>query len=168
MTGEIVNKVAQSGILTLNLELYKPSVEVWGFDITQALFMGLIVKEKEFRTFLSEFDWSVCKGKFVAIYCSADAIVPTWAYMLICTHIQDLAFSYKFCSIEEAENQLFIEKLNEIDFSSFTDKNVVVKGCGEIPVPVAVYVEACHRLLPYAKKIMYGEPCSTVPVFRKK
>ena len=168
MSEEIVNKVALSAIESLDLEQYYPREEVVEFDLKNYLFMGLILKEKDFRTALQEADWEPYRGKLVAVVCTADAIIPMWAYMLISSYLQPVASHVFFGDRESALKDFFLEKIRKIDFSEFEDKRVVVKGCGDLPVGEYAYLEVTRLLRPVAKSIMYGEPCSTVPIFKKK
>jgi hypothetical protein len=162
------NKVAASGLITLDLETYKPEGEIVEFDIKEFLFMGLILKEKDFREALKQQDWSAYSNKNVAIMCSADAIIPVWAYMLIVSYLQPVAANVFLGSKEEMKKHLFITQLNTIDAEAFRDQRIVIKGCGDEPVGDYAYAEITRILLPVAKSIMYGEPCSTVPVFKRK
>lgn len=164
---EIINKVAQSSLVTLNLEeLIHPGEKVV-YDIATNLFQGLILREKDFRAFVKENDWSVYNGKNVAIICSADAIVPTWAYMLLATRLEPYAHRYVFGDVVALEQTLFQEAIAYINAEDYRDAKVVVKGCGSIPVPPFAYVEIMHKLLPVVSSVMYGEPCSTVPLFKR-
>ena len=163
-----VNKVANSGILTFNLEDYYDKGERVVFDIKECLFMGLMLREKDFREFIKTHDWEQYRGKNVAIICSADAIVPTWAYMLIASKLNGISNHYIFGTTEMLENHLFQEALDKINPEVYRDKKIVIKGCGNLPVPVFAYVEISRKLLPVCSSIMYGEPCSTVPVYKKK
>jgi hypothetical protein len=164
---ELINKVAQSALVTLNLEeLIHPGERVV-YDIKDNLFMGLILKEKDFRAFLKENDWSVYTGKNVAIINSADAIVPTWAYMLLAIKLQPYAHRYILGDLEALEQALFQEAIAKINPEDYRDAKVVVKGCGQIPVPNFAYVEIMKVLLPVVSSVMYGEPCSTVPLYKK-
>ena len=164
---DLINKVAQSALVTLNLEeLIHPGERVV-YDIKDNLFMGLILKEKDFRAFIKENDWSVYAGKNVAIINSADAIVPTWAYMLLAIKLQPAAHRYVLGDLEALEQALFQEAIARIDPEEYRDAKVVVKGCGQIPVPNFAYVEIMKVLLPVVSSIMYGEPCSTVPLYKK-
>jgi len=167
-TETIVNKVAQSGLITFNLEDYYSKNERVVFDIKGCLFMGLILKEKDFREFLKTHDWQQYHDKNVAITCTADAIVPTWAYMLVASKLTGIASFYNFGDLEDLENAMFQKALSQIDIESFRDKKMVIKGCSNLPVPINAYVEISRLLLPVASSIMYGEPCSTVPVFKRK
>lgn len=164
---ELINKVAQSALVTLNLEeLIHPGERVV-YDIKENLFMGLILKEKDFRAFIKENDWSVYTGKNVSIVNSADAIVPTWAYMLLATKLQNYAHRYVFGNLDSLEQVLFQEAIGKINPEDYRDAKVVVKGCGNIPVPTFAYVEIMSLLLPVVSSIMYGEPCSTVPLYKR-
>lgn len=163
---EIVNKVAESGLISIDLEeFYVPGERVL-FDIKPLLFQELILKEKDFRDYIKTADWSVYKDKLVALTCSVDAIVPTWAYMLLTLALQPYAKKIVFGNLELLENELFQEKLNSINIEQFKDARVVIKGCGEKPIPVNAYVMLTALLKPYVKSIMYGEPCSTVPLYK--
>lgn len=168
MSDVIVNKVASSGLITLDLEKFLPSGEVTGFDLKDHLFMGLILKEKDFREALKNTDWTAYSGKNVAIYCSVDAVIPVWAYMLVTTYLQPVAAEVFVGTTAELEKHLFLKNLAAINTEEFADQRVVVKGCGEIPIDSFAYAEITRRLLPVAKSIMYGEPCSTVPVYKKR
>ena len=164
---EIINKVAQSALVTLNLEeLLHPGERVV-YDIKDNLFQGLILREKDFRAFVKEHDWSVYDGKNVAIICSVDAIVPTWAYMLLATKLINHANYFVFGDLEALEQALMQEAIAKINVEEYKDAKVVVKGCGSIPVPTYAYVEIMRKLLPVASSLMYGEPCSTVPLYKK-
>lgn len=165
---EIINKVVSSGLVSLDLENFYPPEDVKGFDLKPFLFMEMILKEKDFRQALRELDWSAYDGKAVAVYCSADAIIPMWAYMLVTSYLQPTA-AYVFLGNEEALiRQLFLQKISALDIEAFRDQRVVIKGCGDKAVPPEAYVEITRRLQPVVKSIMFGEPCSTVPVYKKK
>lgn len=164
---ELINRVAQSALVTVNLEeLLHPGERVV-YDIKDNLFHGLILKEKDFRAFVKEHDWSMYDGKNVAIICSADAIVPTWAYMLLATKLTGHANYFVFGDLNALEQALMQEAISKIDVEEYRDAKVVVKGCGSIPVPTYAYVEIMRKLLPVASSLMYGEPCSTVPLYKK-
>jgi hypothetical protein len=167
MEKEIINKVAESGLITINLEDYYPKGERVLFDIKDLLFQGLILKEKEFREFLKNEVWNNYKNKYVAIICSADAIVPTWAYMLLASHLEPYAKRVIFGDLEMLDTILYNEILNKIDIDNYRDSRIVIKGCGDLPVPKSAYVELTRLLRPVAKSIMYGEPCSTVPLYKR-
>jgi hypothetical protein len=168
MSEMIVNKVANSGLITVNLEEYLPSGEMAEFDLKDHLFMGMILKEKDFRESLKNFDWSVYKNKYVAVLCSVDAIIPAWAYMLIMTYLQPVAADVYVGSKEEMQKHVFLKRIFSADVAAFVDQRVVVKGCGDVNIDSFAYAEITKVLLPVVKSIMYGEPCSTVPVYKKK
>ncbi|MBG6236663.1 hypothetical protein IWX76_003257 [Pedobacter sp. CAN_A7] len=163
-----VNKVAASGLVTLNLEEYYPAGERLVYDIKENLFHGLMLREKDFREFIKTHDWAQYAGKNVAVICSADAIVPTWAYMLLSNRMKPHANEVVFGNLEVLEAVLFTKALSKIDINAYANERVVIKGCGDIAVPTAAYVELTNLLTPVVKSIMYGEPCSTVPVFKRK
>ncbi|MDB5019357.1 MAG: hypothetical protein JWQ28_484 [Pedobacter sp.] len=164
----IVNKVASSGLVTLNLEEYYHKGERLIYDIKDNLFHGLILREKDFREFIKTHNWSAYANKNVAIICSADAIVPTWAYMLLANRLSVFANEVVFGDLETLEAVLFTKAIAKIDFGIYRDERVVVKGCADIEIPVYAYVEITTELTKVAKSIMYGEPCSTVPIFKRK
>lgn len=163
-----VNKVAASGLVTLNLEDYYPKGERVVYDIKENLFHGLMLREKDFREFIKGHDFTQYQDKNIAIICSADAIVPTWAYMLLTNRMKPFANEIVFGNLEVLEAVLFTKALAKVDVSAFANERVVIKGCGDIAVPVAAYVELTNLLTPVVKSIMYGEPCSTVPVYKRK
>jgi Protein of unknown function (DUF2480) len=167
MENEIVNKVSQSGIVTIDLEAFYPLGERILFDIKPLLFQELMLREKDFREFIKNEDWTKYKDKYVALICSADAIVPTWAYMLLATQLAPVAKKVVFGNLEVLETVLYNDILNQLDISEYTDARIVIKGCGNLPVPIAAYVLITNLLRPVAKSIMYGEPCSTVPLYKK-
>ncbi len=167
-SGTIVNKVASSALIQLDLEEYYPKEEIVVFDIKPHLFMELILKEKDFREALQQLDWSVYQDKLVAVTCTADAIIPSWAYMLIASYLQPIAGNFFFGDERAVRDGLFLNNLRKIDVQQFADQRVVVKGCGDIQIGDFAFLEITKLLRPVAKTIMYGEPCSTVPVFKKK
>lgn len=163
-----VNKVEESGILTFDLgELY-PKSPVIGFDIKDYLFMGMILKEKDFREALKALDLNDYSGKIVGVHCSADAIVPVWAFMLAASTIQQVAVAVYPGTPQEAAEKIISAKIALLDTKEYEDKRVVIKGCGEYPVSHSSYLEITAKLRPVAKSIMYGEPCSTVPIYKRK
>lgn len=164
---EFVNKVADSGIITLNLEDYFPRNEVVVFDMKDYLFMGLILKEKDFREALKVLDITPFQGKVVALTCSADAVIPIWAYMLVASLLSPAAKEIVYGDEAQAINEVLRRNIGAIDVVGFTDQRVVIKGCGDLPVTESAYVEITKKLRPVVKSIMYGEPCSTVPVYKK-
>jgi len=165
---EIVNKVAQSGLISLDLEELIPEKMERAIDIKDQLFQGLILKEKDFRAWVKENDWSVYSDSYVAIYCSVDAIVPTWAYMLISAALEPFSSDCFFCEPRVLSTLVAEKYLNTIDVEVYKDCRVVIKGCGHRQISNHAYVKLTTLLLPYAKTIMFGEPCSTVPVFKRK
>ena len=168
METTFVNKVADSGIVTLNLEDYYPKEEVEVFDMKNHLFMGLILKEKDFREVLKTFDTTPYSNKVVALTCSADAVIPMWAYMLVASLLQPIATEVIFGTEIFVKETVLLRNIDNIDAQAFNDARVVIKGCGELPIGEAAYVAITQKLRPVAKSIMYGEPCSTVPVYKKK
>ena len=164
---EFINRVAQSALVTLNLEEFIHPGERVEYDIKDNLFHGLMLREKDFRAFVKDHDWSQYDGKNVAIICSADAIVPTWAYMVLAGKLQGHAHRYVFGSLEALEQDLFHEAIATINPEDYHDAKLVIKGCGEKPVPTYAYVAIMQKLLPVASSIMYGEPCSTVPLYKR-
>lgn len=167
MSEVLINKVAESGIITLNLETYYPKDEVAVFDMKDYLFMELILKEKDFREALKKLDISKYQNKVIALTCSADAIIPMWAYMLVASALQPVAKEIVFGDEALATKSLLLNNIRKINVEEYTDKRVVIKGCGDLPISEAAYVEITKKLRPVVKSIMYGEPCSTVPVYKK-
>lgn len=164
---ELVNRVANSSLTTLDLETLYPSGEVVAFDLKDYLFMGLILKEKDFREALKTHDWSQYKGKNLAVFCSADAIIPMWAYMLVATYAAEIANDVALCTPEQYVETAFVKKIAALDLSAYEGKRLVIKGCSNKPVPPSAYLEITRRLQPTAQSIMFGEPCSTVPVYKR-
>lgn len=168
MSEEIVNRVANSGLKTIDLDDFYASGERVAFDMASLLFQGLILREKDFREFVAAHDWSLYKNKNVAVFCSADAIIPSWAVMVLITKLQPVTHLVIFGTLEELEHKLFTDALSSIDLSSYKDSKVVIKGCGTHPVPAYAFAELTRLLTPYVSSLMYGEPCSTVPVYKKR
>ncbi len=168
MEEQIVNRVSASNLVTFDLEeLYTPGDRQL-LDIKDQLFQGLILKEKDFRDFIKTHDWSQYTGKHVAIICSTEAIIPTWAFMLLAVALQPYATTVVFGSLDDLERHLFNQKLSSVDWKKFQTAKVVVKGCSKVSVPVSAYVEVVNHLRPIAASIMFGEACSTVPLFKAK
>lgn len=168
MSETFINKVANSGIITLNLESYLPNPEsLVNFDLKAYLFMELILKEKDFREKLKELDLSLYADKNIALHCSADAVIPVWAYMLVASLLQPVAKKIIFADEAGSKTLLLLQEIENIDATTYQNERVVIKGCGEVPIPDAAYVAITAKLRPFVKSIMYGEPCSTVPVFKK-
>jgi hypothetical protein len=165
---EIVNKVASSGIITIDLEELFTEGERVFLDIKPHLFHELILKEKDFREFIKGNDWSAYNGKIVGIVCTADAVVPTWAYMLLTLALTPYAKRIFFADAPGIEQLLFAESLSRFDPLKYKDARIVIKGCGTKPVPTNAFVQLTALLKPYVKSIMYGEPCSTVPLYKAK
>lgn len=164
----IINKVAQSGLVTLDPASFYPAGERVVYDIKGNLYMELILREKDFREFVKTHDWAQYTGKNVAVTCSADAIVPAWAYMLIANRLAPFAREVVFGDEHILETVLFEKAMTGLDVEQYRDQRVVIKGCGDIAVPVSAYVELTKKLTPVAKSIMFGEPCSTVPIYKRK
>jgi Protein of unknown function (DUF2480) len=168
MSNVIVNKVAESGLVSLDLENYYPKGETIVFDMKDHLFMGMILKEKDFREALKKLDWNIYKDKYVAVSCTADAVIPVWAYMLVASGLSGVAKDFVMGDEKELHRTLFRKNLSAINTAEFADKRIVIKGCGETPIGEFAYTEITKLLRPVVKSIMYGEPCSTVPVYKKK
>lgn len=164
----IINKVGMSGLVTLDPAAFSPAGERTVFDIKDNLFHGLILKEKDFREFIKTHNWEQYDGKFVAVTCTADAVVPAWAYMLLANRMAPFAREVVFGSEEVLESVLFLKSIAGLDIEQYRDQRVVIKGCGDTPVPVAAYVELAKKLTPVVKSLMFGEPCSTVPIYKRK
>lgn len=162
-----INKVAESGILTLDLEDFYPKEETAVFDMKDHLFMGLILKEKDFRETMKNLDLTPYKDKNIALTCSADAVIPVWAYMLVASYLQPVAKEIVFGDADFLHKTLFLKNIDRINVEDYKDQRVVIKGCGELPISETAYVAITNQLRPVAKSIMYGEPCSTVPVYKK-
>jgi hypothetical protein len=162
----IVNKIAESGLLEINLENYYPMGEVVVFDLKNYLFMELILKEKDFREALKKHDFSQYNGKLVAVTCTADAIIPMWAYMLVASYLQPVVKDMVQGDAALLHQTLFLKNINALNTADYQDKRVVIKGCGDLETGPFAYFEITKLLRPVAKSIMYGEPCSTVPVFK--
>jgi hypothetical protein len=167
MDTPLVNRIAGSGLVTIDLEDFYPDGQIVPFDLKQYLFMELMLKEKDFREALKNHDWEQYSGRNLAVFCSADAIIPMWAYMLVATYaapyVADMAQTTPDLFVEQA----FMKQLNRKDWSEYEGKRLVIKGCSDKPVPPAAYMEITRLLQPLAQSIMFGEPCSTVPVYKK-
>jgi hypothetical protein len=168
MLAPIINKVAESGLISLDLAQYIPNKEIVVFDIKPYLFKELILKEKDFRASLAAIDWSQYENKIVGIFCSTDAIIPMWANMLIVANLSSYTTSVYFGDENKTRELVLLEEIQKIDAASFTDQRVVVKGCGDTPIGESAFIAITTKLTPVVKSIMYGEPCSTVPVYKKK
>lgn len=165
---EIVNKIKLSKLETLDLEKFALNIEIAELDLKNFLFQGLILKEADFREKMEALDWTQFDGKYLTVFCSTDAIIPKWAYMLVVQHAENYAKDVLFGDKSEAITQIFKLKLDETDWSQYKGSFVLLKGCSKMDVPADVYMYATKKLLPHVKKLMYGEACSNVPVYRKK
>ena len=163
----IVNRVAKSKIQTIDLERYYPEGERVALDISQWLHKGFVLKEKEFRETLKKHNWEQYQNKFIALYCSNDAIVPEWAYMLITTYLYDYALKIIYGHLHELEVQLFNDLINQINLEEYKDKPVIIKGCSEKIIPQNAYIQLIQKLQPVVKSMMFGEACSSVPLYKK-
>jgi hypothetical protein len=166
-TGEIVNRVANSALITIDLEDYYPKGVRVCFDIKDWLYEDLVLREKEFRTFVNTHDWTVYENQFVALHCSTDAIIPGWAFMLIRLQLSGIAKQVVVGDLETLETALYQIIINDLDLRFCSNKPVIVKGCSNKPVPRNAYLFLINKLQPIAKSIMYGEACSSVPLFKK-
>lgn len=167
MDQPLVNRVANSGLITIKLEEFFPPQELAIFDLKDYLFMEMILKEKDFREALKEHNWEQYQGKILLVYCSADAVIPVWAYMLVATYAAPFAQDIFQGTAENFYRSYFLRQLDQLDMEQYRDQRLVIKGCSDHPVPPAAYLEITRKLQPLAKSIMYGEPCSTVPVYKQ-
>lgn len=168
MENTLVNKVAESGIITLDLAEYYPKEEFRAFDLKEFLFMGLILREKDYREALKITDWSIYENKVVGITCTTDAIIPMWAYMLAVTYLQPIAKFVSKGNEKEVREIFLIQEIEKIELGDYKEKRIVIKGCGDIEISETAYTAITAKLLPVVKSIMFGEPCSTVPVYKRK
>lgn len=166
MEEQIVNKVAQSGLITLSLEDYYPRAQRAELDIAPWLYEGVMLREKDFRAAVAAHDWSQYQGQLVAVYCSEEAIIPPWAYMLLGAHLAPYAERCFFGRAEERELLLMEEALNNLELSCYRDQRVILKGCSDLPIPPQAYLRFATRLQPLVKSLMFGEACSTVPIYK--
>ena len=164
---EIVNKVKQSKLETVDLEKFADGITIKELDLKDFLFHEMILKEKEFRKKMNDLEWSQFDGAYLTVYCSTDAIIPKWAFMLVVQHAEEYARNVFFGTKDEAIRQLFKEKLDLVDWSKYDGRFVLLKGCSKMDVPADVYMYATKKLLPHVQKLMYGEACSNVPVYKK-
>lgn len=167
MDQPLVNRVANSGLITIKLEEFFPPQELAIFDLKDYLFMEMILKEKDFREALKEHNWEQYQGKILLVHCSADAVIPVWAYMLVATYAAPFAQDIFQGTAENFYRSYFLRQLDQLDMEQYRDQRLVIKGCSDHPVPPAAYLEITRKLQPLAKSIMYGEPCSTVPVYKQ-
>lgn len=164
---ELINRVAQSPIVSFNVETLYPKEDRIEFDLKDFLFEGLVLKEKDFRADLKAHDWTAYQSKWVAVNCSADAIVPTWAFMLVASYLNPYTKGFVVGSLENLEQSIVDAVLSGLDLEEFRDRPVVIKGCSSVSIPLYFYGEVIRRLQPLAKSLLFGEPCSTVPIFKK-
>ena len=167
MAEEIVNRIANSKLITFNLEDYYPEGERVLFDVKDWLLEGFVLRESEFREQAKNHDWSQYEGKFIALTCSSDAIIPAWAFMLLATNLQPYAKKVITGDLETLETVLYTEVISKMDVSNLQDKPVIVKGCAHKPVPKNAYLLLIEKLQPVVKSLMYGEACSSVPLYKK-
>jgi hypothetical protein len=167
MSKEIINRVANSKIITIDLEDYYPEGQRHLLDIKNWLYKGLVLREKEFRSSVDDFEWAKFNNGYVAVFCSSGAIIPTWAYLLIATKLKDNCITNIIGNLDYLENYIFSDIIKSIDFSIFIDKAIVIKGCSKKKIPIDAYSQLINRLKPIAKRIMFGEACSTVPLYKK-
>ncbi len=168
MPEEIINRVANSKLITLDLEEYYPDGKRVLFDIKDWLFEGFVLREKEFRNHVSEFNWSQYQNCYVALTCSTDAIIPAWAFMLLSIHLEPFAERVVIGDLEVLETTIYQNIIDNLDVSGYTDKPIIIKGCSKKPVPQNAYIMLVTKLKPIAKSIMYGEACSSVPLYKNK
>lgn len=168
MDDVIINKVANSGLVTIDLEDFLPKEKIEAFDLKEHLFKGLILKEKDFREALKNFDWEIYRNRYVAITCTADAIIPLWAYMLVTAYVQPIAKDVYAGTVEEMKKYVCLKNMSTIKFEEFAGQRIIVKGCGDQQVDSTIYAEITKQLRPLAKSIMYGEACSNVPIFKAR
>tara|TARA_R110000751_G_scaffold146601_1_gene250650 strand:+ start:68883 stop:69386 length:504 start_codon:yes stop_codon:yes gene_type:complete len=167
MAEEIINRVANSKLITLDLEDYYPKGQRVLLDIKDWLFQELVLKEKDFREYIKNHDWSQYQNQYVAITCSADAIIPDWAFMLLVVNLEPFVEKCHIGTLEDLETSIYQEIISAIDGTIYQDKPVIIKGCSNKPVPINAYVMITNKLKPYAKSIMYGEACSFVPLYKR-
>ncbi|MEM0992882.1 MAG: DUF2480 family protein [Bacteroidota bacterium] len=163
----LVNRIARSGVITIKLEEFFPTEELKSFDLKDYLFMELILKEKDFRAALKEHDWTQYKGKNLLVYCSTDAIIPFWAYMLVAAHANPHVKQIFQGTAESFYKAHFERVIADMDVSTYESQRVIIKGCSDHPVPASAYLTLTNKLRPHVKSLMYGEACSTVPIFKK-
>lgn len=165
---EIINKVEKSGLITLDLEDFYPKEPRMLFDLKDYLYEGLVLREKEFRENLSKLDWKMYENAYVAVTCTSDAIVPSWSYLLIANYLTGVAKLISFGTLEDLERDIFTEIIDKMEVDNYNDKKIIIKGCSRKPVPQNAYLQLIQKLKPIASSLMFGEACSTVPIFKKK
>lgn len=168
MSDDIVNKVANSRLMSIDLEDFYPKGERVLFDIKKWLFAEQILKERDFREYVQNHNWSAYQNKYVALTCSSDAIIPSWAYLLITVSLSPFAKKIIIGNLELLETSIFQEIIDQFPTKIYSGKPIIIKGCSKHPIPQTAYSQLIDRLLPIAKSIMYGEACSNVPLFKRK
>ena len=168
MAKEIVNRVANSGLVTIDPSEYAAKEKIIVFDVKDFLFEGVILREKEFRSSLIDFDFSVYKGKIVALYCSSNSIIPMWSFMLVSSYLNPICSQLHFGNREEVFQNILLKNISNINSEEFKDRKVIVRGCGSIPLKESLYVEITKKLQDSVSSLMFGEACSAVPVYKKK
>ena len=168
MKDEIINRVANSKLITLDLEDYYPEGKRIVFDIKDWLYEGFVLREKEFRQKVKVYDWSTHQDQYIALTCSTDAIIPAWAYILLTTALQPYAKQIIVGNLEQLESSIYQNIINNLDLSEYQDKSIIIKGCSNKPVPNNAYLQLTTKLMPVVKSIMYGEACSSVPLYKRK
>jgi hypothetical protein len=167
MNNEIINKIAKSGIINLDLEDYAPRDIITEIDLKDFLFEGLILKEKYFRESLKDHNWSKYRGDVLALFCSSNSIIPMWAYMLVTSYLEKNNLINFYGNKEQVFNLLFLEIIEELDIHEFKDKRVIIKGCGNLKIHEKIYVAITKKMQPAVKSLMFGEACSSVPIHKK-
>ena len=168
MSDTLINKIAESGLITLRPEEWVSSHALSSFDLKNFLFKELILKEQDFRLALKEYDWSQYKDKVLCVFCSADAIIPSWAYMLVATYATPFATNIFYGTPSQWVNQQLLDHVARIDVNDYKDQRVIIKGCSDgVDIGPEIYLALTHRLVPVVKSLMFGEPCSTVPVYKR-
>ena len=165
---EIINRVEQSDLLQIDIEDFYPAGERVLFDMKDVLFQELVLREKDFRAFVKKNDWTQYQDQFVGVYCSNDAVVPMWAYMLVSSELMPYAKKVVFGDKEDVEKAIYTDVFNDLNSDDYQDKKIIIKGCGRKNLPQSIYIDFFNRLQPHAKSIMFGEACSAVPIFKKK
>lgn len=168
MADEIINRVANSKLITVDLEDFYPQGSRVQFDISDWLFEGLLLREKDFRESVKQHDWSQYSNAFVALHCATDAIIPSWAYLLVTAELSNFAKKVVIGNLELLETVIYTNVINQLSIDAYKDKPVIIKGCSNKPIPPSAYTLLISKIQPVAKSIMYGEACSTVPLFKKK
>lgn len=167
MTKEIVNRVANSTLVTFDLEEHYPLGERKTLDLSQWLDQGIVLREKEFRTALTHFDFSSFQGCYVALFCATEALLPAWANLLVASHLRPYAQKIVWGSLDDLETAIFQEVIQALDVTPYKDKPVIIKGCGDKNIPASSYIALIEKLQPHVKRLMYGEACSSVPLYKK-